>query len=81
MQFDDASDDMSLCDRCYDPGACCRRFFLYEGGEERTFRLFGPGSVDAFLEERELPFEPHLESQYVDGEGCAYARYSFRVRS
>jgi Fe-S-cluster containining protein len=51
---------MSLCDRCYAPGYCCRRFQLFVNhGDEKTFWIAdGLGAVHDWLRENNLPFLP-----------------------
>lgn len=50
---------MSLCDKCFAPGACCRELALFSNGEEVRFWLDeGDAGGQQFLAERSYPFEP-----------------------
>lgn len=68
---------MSLCDRCYAPGQCCKHFSLYGPGGKMTFWLEGGGTVSEHLERHELPFAPVLEGEYEDDHGRRYGSYHF----
>ncbi len=50
---------MSLCDRCYSPGHCCRRFTPNEGGFEKVHKVSeGEQAVVEWLAKHHLPFDP-----------------------
>jgi Fe-S-cluster containining protein len=51
---------------------------LNEDGSERTFWLDGDGTINANLEERNLPFVPHPTGCFTDKEtGRRYGSYTF----
>ena len=68
---------MSLCDRCFAPGACCKRFGLFSNeGEPITVwddeptRVSAPGSAEP------LPFLPLERSgTWEDPDGRAYSSW------
>ena len=50
---------MSLCDRCYAPGNCCRQFALENADGKPSFWIAdGLGAVYEWLEKYSLPFVP-----------------------
>lgn len=64
---------MSLCDRCYAPGHCCKDFALNES------TVWTDQDHNAFVKEHELPFRvSRIVSEHTDDAGRPYAevRYS-----
>ncbi|UGY15168.1 YkgJ family cysteine cluster protein [Bradyrhizobium septentrionale] len=68
---------MSLCDRCYAPGQCCRVMHLSQNGEPLT--VWTDEDVSAQARAHGLPFEPIAPlSSYVDPEsGRPYATFEW----
>jgi len=64
---------MSLCDRCYAPGACCKGFQLYENGDQVTLPPDDTDGPKAMLERRGLPFEVMSRYAYRDGFAFLYS--------
>lgn len=67
---------MSLCDRCFNPGQCCRRLFLVDA----TFWVDqGIEGVRQQLRDFGLPFEPAEElGRWLDDEsGREYGQFEF----
>ena len=69
---------MSICDRCYAPGQCCRVMHLSSNGEPMT--VWTDKDVATQAHDRGLPFEPIAPMQtYIDPEsGRPYAVFEWR---
>lgn len=76
---------MSLCDRCYAPGACCKRMYLTsrDGGEAPRSRLDqGPRMIRRALRRQELPFEPIERAELLtDPDGQQFETWVYRCRA
>lgn len=72
---------MSLCDKCYAPGQCCKSLHLAgKDGEAKTYWVDeGDAGIIEQLRAQGLPFVPLLElGRYVDAEsGREYADLLF----
>lgn len=69
---------MSLCDKCYAPGQCCKRLRLYrEGNASLTFWLDEP--TEKQLDALGLPFKPTEQiGEWLDEEsGRRYGEFLF----
>ncbi len=65
-----------LCDRCFQPGACCKGFYL---GDTTFWVDEGKKPVRKWLDEKDLTyFLPSYRSQiYTDENGREYAAWNF----
>lgn len=67
--------EVSLCDTCREPGACCAGFHL-TSKQEPAFNSFwihdGPLAPLVRMAENWLPFHPVVRSSTFDDEGRAY---------
>ena len=64
----------SLCDARSKPGQCCKDFNLGGG----TFWIDGDYTVQKFLNDNNLPFEPRMTGEYKDDvSGDMYASYTY----
>lgn len=77
---------MSLCDKCFDPGRCCKHLKFYSGGEV-TFWLEEVMPIDEQLRNqmhpedkgRPQPFAvKSIDSIYENAEGQKYAYMTFQ---
>lgn len=69
---------MSLCDKCYAPGACCKRFKLScASGQPVTFWTDEP--IEDQLRAKGLPFEPVEQlGEWTDPDsGRMYAAFEY----
>jgi Fe-S-cluster containining protein len=70
---------MSLCDKCFAPGACCKGLSLSTAGAPRTLWLGEREYLIEQLRDAGLPFEPSEQlGQWTDDEsGKDYASFSY----
>lgn len=63
---------MSLCDKCYAPGHCCRGFTLTgaDGHPPTTWVDEGPEAAEKLMIERQKPFRPlRVQEVFTDPTG------------
>ena len=70
---------MSLCDKCFAPGACCKNLFLSRGSEPRTVWLGSRDYIIGQLRRDGLPFEPaEPRGRWIDeASGSAYGAFTY----
>lgn len=70
---------MSLCDKCFSPGACCKDIGLSREGQAPTFWKDSlEKDVKKFLQDEDLPFELQgVTEEFKDEQGDAYVTANF----
>lgn len=73
---------MSLCDKCFDPGRCCKRLMFFAGGEHVTFWLDEPILPQMTMHTddagRVNPFKvQEITDRYKDEDGREYGTIVF----